>query len=194
VNDLQKNTADNNELVQCYINALINLVAMERAKFAANQSEETVMSNLNSLGASNGIYITPADIPQNIADRVVGASVNAHLTKLQSEQIAKATKSEVAYSETETKNKYINKKVTITRLIKNNDSIEAVLVDKLGNYRVSNYTGNKITGTITDISFEKNVIVIKPTKLSRLITPNRIQFHAYVINLDTMQPNINITF
>jgi hypothetical protein len=193
VGTIQNNDTQANELIQSYINALANLVAMERAKNVAIESEAGVLSNLSNLGASNGVFTTPDDIPQNMAENVVKASVNAHLTRVQSQQIAQAAHYEITQSEANIKNTYLSKKIMVQLKDKNADIVDAVLVDnQTGEYRVTKYNATKIKGTIQDVSLENNLLVIKPTKMASLITPNRIFIHVYVIDMQTMTPNISL--
>ena len=184
---------DNSDLIQCYINALTNLVSMERAKYAADVSEQTVLNELSNLNRSNGIYVRADDISEEAGQRVLKESVNAHLTKVQSEQIVSAAQAEVARLEEETKKKFVGKKVQISVRDKNLDVVDQVLVDKnTGQYRVSKFTAKSIKGTIENISFADNLLVLKPTLKSRMIVPNRLLVHVYVINLEDMTPNIVI--
>ena len=183
----------NPDLIQSYINALTNLVSMDRAKYAAKQSEQDLMQGLGSLGVSNGIYLTSDDIPAEFGDKVVRDSVNAHLVKIQSEQISQATIAEVSRAELEANKLYIGKKIQITIDDRESDVVDAVYLDSnSSNYRVSKYNAKKIKGTIEEISFKNNLLVIKPTLAARLIVPSRVFIHVYVINLDLMKPNISI--
>jgi hypothetical protein len=181
------------ELVQNFLSAIGNLVSVERAKIIASQTEQQVIEGLDAIQTSNGLYLTPQDIPQSVAGRVVHDSVNAHLTKVQSEQLAQVALSEVSRLELETKQKFLHKKVIITVNKDCKDAVDAVLDDKnTGEIRVTPYNGKKIKGTIEDLSFENNVIIIKPTLTAKFITPNRHFFHVYVINTQTMTANIHL--
>jgi hypothetical protein len=190
VNNNYKN-ADINQLIQSYINALTNIVSMERAKYAANVSEQTVLNELNNLDKSNGLYVRADDISQEIGQRVLKESVNAHLTKVQSEQIVSTAQAEVTRLEEETKKEFLGKKVQISIKDKKLDVVDQVLIDKSsGQYRVSKFTAKSIKGTIENISYADNLLVIKPAIISRMIVPNRVLVHVYVINLENMTPNI----
>lgn len=194
-NDIELDSVAVPDLLQSYINALANLISMERAKIAAKQSEEVVMQNLSGLGTSNGVFVTGNDIPPELGEKVVKDSVSAHLTKIQSEQITQATLSEVAYSEAQLKKQYLGKKVIINIVDPKLDVVDAVYLDKNSpNYRISKYNAKSIKGTIEDISFEHNLLVIKPSYSARLLVPNRVLIHVYVINIESMTPNITIKF
>jgi hypothetical protein len=166
---------------------------MEQAKYAAEISEQTILQGLNNLEKNNGLYLTPDDISSDIGERVVKDSVNAHLAKVQSNQIVQAAQNEVTRLEDETKKIYIGKKVTITVLDPKSDVVDAVMLDKKTNeYRISKYNAKKIKGTIENVSFHDNLLVIKPTLTAQFIVPNRILIHIYVINLEAMTPDIKI--
>lgn len=184
---------DSTELLQNYVSALTNLVSIERAKYAADASEQVILRELSSLNRNNGVYVTPGDITQEAGDRIIKESVSAHLTKVQSEQIVQAASDEVERLEGETKKKFLGRKITVLVNDANLDIVDQVLINKKTNdYRVSKYTAKKIKGTIENISFKDNLLVIKPTFSARLIVPNRILVNIYVINLEDMTANISV--
>lgn len=190
---LQKVPKNEEELIQAFVGGLSNLIAVERAKYVARKTEEGVVQGLNSIYAHNGIFVTPEDITEELGEQMVKDSVNAHLTKVQSEQISQVTKQEISNLESQVKQKYIGTKIKITVNNPKSDVVDAVLIDsRTSEYRVTRYNAKNIKGTIEDISFENNLLVIKPTLTARLIVPNRIQIHVYVIDLETMVPNIKI--
>jgi hypothetical protein len=182
------------ELIQSYINAITNLVSVERAKYAADASEQAIMQELGNLDRNNGLYVTSRDITPEIGEKVIKESVNAHLTKIQSEQIIQAASEEVARLEYEIKKVFVGKRVTVIVNSHNLDVVDQIMLDKHSNqYRVSKYTARKIKGTIENISFKDNLLSIKPTFKARMIVPNRILVNVYVLDIQNMTPNISIT-
>lgn len=187
------NKPDFSELLQDYVSALTNLVSIERAKYAADASEEVILRELNSLNRNNGVYVTPGDITPEAGDRILKESVSAHLTKVQSEQVVSAAEQEVTRLESEAKKQFLGKKVTVLVNDPKLNVVDQVLIDKnTNNYRVSKFTAKKIKGTIEKISFRDNLLVLKPTFKARVIVPNRVLVHVYVVNIEDMAPNITI--
>lgn len=182
-------------LVQLYIDALTNIITSMRAKNAANLSEEELLQNLRSLGTRNGVYMTPDQIPQDQVDGFVKESVNAHLTKVQSQQLEQTTSGIVSQSEQEAKTKYVGRKVVVTKINTKSDVFDAVYADQQyqGGFRISKYTGKQVKGKIRDIVFDKNLLVVEPSFLAKKLTPNRLFIHAYVVNLDDMTPDVTIS-
>jgi len=182
------------DLVQRYLNALTNLVTMERAKIIANNSEQDVLQQINSMGASNGIFTSGSDIPDSNGNQLVKDSINSQLMRVQSVQIAQKTTSEVGFSEQETKKLFVGKKVVITKLRSDKGIFSAVMVDSsTGKYRLSPFTASRVKGTINDISFENNLLVIRPSFFARKLVPNRLFIDVQVLDLETMAPNIDIS-
>ncbi len=181
------------DLIQKYINALTTLITTERAKIAAEQTENRFLGQMESLGARNGVYLTPDEIPAEQGEHLLKESFNAHLTKVQSEQIISKSESEVARLQEQARKEYIDKRVTIEVLENGSKPLDAVYLDKRsGQYRISEYTAKKFKGTIQDISFENNLLVIKPSLAARTLTPNRVFIQVYVLDLETMTPNVAV--
>jgi hypothetical protein len=181
------------ELIQRYIDALTNLITMERAKITASRTESDLLEHLDSLGTQNGVYLTPEEIPAVQGESLLKESFNAHLTKVQSEQIAQKSKAEVARLNEQTKKEFIGKKIIVDVIYNDSNPIDGVYINKqTGQYRVSKFKTKRIKGTVLDIIFENNLLVIKPNLTARTLTPNRIFIHVYVINLDNMSPNVSI--
>lgn len=190
---LSKQIATGENLVQLFVNSLTNLTSMYKAKHIAESKETDLYSSLNSINPNNGVFISSEDISPDISDQFVKQSVDAHLSKVQSEQISHATLNEIKFLESETKYTYIGRRVIIKILDKNSDVVDAVMFDKSTNqYRVSKYNSKIIKGKIQDISFENNLLIIKPSFIARSIVPNRVFIHIYVLNLEEMKPSISI--
>ncbi len=183
------------ELIQRYISALTNLITMEKAKSIAEQKESQFLEQINSLGARNGVYLTSEEIPSNQGETLLKESFNAHLTKVQSEQIINKTEMEVQHLLQTTKQEYVGKKISIEVVNHISNPIDAVYLDKkMNQYRVSEYKVKKLKGTIQDISFDNNLLVIAPTYSAKLLTPNRTLIYVYVVDIQTMNANITIKF
>jgi len=182
------------ELIQAYVSGVGNIITMNRAKISADQTEAKLYDRLGNLGASNGVYITSSDIPLEAGEQFVKDSVNAHLSKIQAQQISNATIDEVATLEQATKKRFIGRKVTISRPSKNIDVIDAVMVDsKTGEYRTSKSTAKKVSGYIQDVSFENNLLILKPTFIASKLTPNRLAYQIYMLEIPTLSANVAIT-
>jgi hypothetical protein len=182
------------ELINRYIDALTNLITMERAKITAARTEIDFMQHMGNLGTTNGIYLTTEQIPVSQGELLLKESFNAHLTKVQSEQIAQKSQAEVSRLNELTKKEYIGKKITIDIINKNSKPFDGVYLNKnTGQFRISEYTAKRIKGTIYDVVFGNNLLVVKPNITSRVITPNRVFVHVYVLDLETMNPNVGIS-
>jgi hypothetical protein len=183
----------NNPLSQLFLDSVTSIVMMQRAKLVAENSEAESINNLANLSAGNGAYITTNDMPKEVGEKFVKDSANAHLSKIQSEQISGATNSMIEQNELEAKKKYIGKKIYVSRIDAGTDVFDAVLVDKnTGQYRVSKYNGQNVRGKIKDISLANNLIVIKPTLSARILTPNRLAINAYVVDPVELKLSVDI--
>jgi hypothetical protein len=194
MNNVDTTELSKNGLIDSYIDAIRNILTMQNATYIAENYEKNVVNDLNNLGARNGVYITKEDIPNDRGEQFVKDSVNAHLSKIQSEQIKNATNIEIDRIKSLALQNYKGKKITINKIDPKLDVFDAVYIDsQTGNYRVSKFTSKSVKGTVEDINYNNNLLVIKPSYLYRKLVPNRILIHVYVLDIDTLQPNVLVT-
>ncbi len=181
------------ELIDYFSDAASSISAMSQAQNIAEVYESSVVNNLNNIGANNGVYITPSDIPLEQGEQFIRDSANAHLTKVQASQITQKTHQTIANLEIDAKSKFLGNKTMITKINSKSACFEAVIYDeKIRDYRVSKYSSRSVKGRIHDLSLENNLLVIKPNYTARLINPNRQLIYVYVINYEKNEPEIVI--
>lgn len=180
-------------LVADFQSALVNLVTMDVATQEAERSEANVTNALQYSGAGNGVFTTPGDISPVAAQSIAKSSVDAHLKKVQAAQITNFTAAQVTQMQAEGLKKYQGRKVRIARVGDSKDVFIPLWADKYsGQMRQGTYNGKVVTGTIQDLSFEKNVIVVKPTLVAQAFAPGRKFFMVQVINMKTLAPDVTI--
>lgn len=181
-------------LVADFQSALVNMATADTAQFEAKRSEQiAVQAIADSPHDSNPIFITPRDIPAETQAAVAQASVDAHLKKVQAEQIASFSAAQIAQMEQEDEVKYKGKKVTIDIIDGSSQPVESIWFDnKTGQYQQTIYKKSSCKGTIQEISLTRNVLVLKPSFVSSLILPARKLFAVYVINPQTLSPAVRL--
>lgn len=185
---------DGHLLVADFHSSLINLVTNEVAQAQAKHSEQNITEALKySSGAVNGVFIQPTDITPAAAEYVMKNSVDAHLKKVQAEQINSYTTEQVTQLETEDISKYKGRKLRITKLDETKDTFVPLFANNhTGQFRHGTFTGKSITGAVEDMSFENNTLVVVPGLTSRTLVPDRKYFLVHVINMDTLVPAVKI--
>lgn len=188
-------TVSGSLLVSDYRSAMTNLTTVETAKYMARQSEQATIHTIESAAlGNNNVFVTPGDIPATSQETLVKSSVNAHLQKVQAEQLKSFTAEQIAQMEQEDKRKYIGKKIRITVTDSAIEPVESLWFDnKTGKYHKGIIKNKVIKGLIEDIVFAKNLLVIKPLWTSRLFLPARKDYFVYVINPDTLAPAVDIS-
>ncbi|HUP26176.1 MAG TPA: hypothetical protein VM124_00840 [Candidatus Limnocylindrales bacterium] len=181
-------------LIADFQSAIANLVTAETAKYAAEQSEQATMQTLETVSAqNNGVYVTPRDIPQVSQEALVKSSLDAHIKKVQAEQITSYTAVQISQLEAEDKQKYIGKKMQVIVLDKDIGAIQSYWHDnQTGQSSQGLVKANAIKGVLEDMSFDKNLLIIKPLLASRLLLSARKYFLVSVVNPQTLQPIIDI--
>lgn len=181
------------QLVAEFQSGLTNLVTMDVAAAEAARSEADITNALQYSNPGNGVFLSPNDLDPNVAETLVKTSVDAHIKKVQAAQISSYATSQVNQQEQTALNTYKGRKVRLTNLSDSNDVFIPLWQNsQTGQMREGTYKDKVLTGTIEDLSIEKNLLVIKPTLLWRTIQPGRKYFLVQVINMQTLQPNIRL--
>jgi hypothetical protein len=171
-----------------------SLTLVQNAESVANSQEKSIIEQLNSAGTKNGVFVTKNDIPESSEDQLIQASMNAHMSKVQSTQLSEKTIAKVTELEAWARSVFIGTKVTIKKLNSKSDCIDAVIFNKqTGEYRTSVYNKSTVKGYINDIQLNKNLLVISPTMTAKFINPNRHLFYVYVVNTQNLTSEITIS-
>ncbi len=180
-------------LIEEFRSEVTNLVTMYSAEATAGMSESNTLRTLEELHAGNGLYLTPEDIPEEMRERLTRDSLDAHLQRVQSEQIAAAAQQAVYGREDELKKKYIGRKHVFLLEDASFQPFESVwLVQNSNELSASVIKARRVSGIIEDLSFEKNLVVLRPTYFSRLFTPRRKYFLVHVINTSTLTAAVSM--
>lgn len=197
---MKKTTSDNQLvasgqlLVADFQSALVNQETAATAKLEAERSEQLAVESItyNSPG-TNQVFITPRDIPEETQAAVAQASVDAHMKKVQAEQIAHYSAAQIDQMEQEDLAKYKGKKVTINVLDASAQPIETFWFNnKTGEQNQTIYKKSTIKGVIDDINLRNNLLILKPTMFSKVVLPSRKAFLVYVINPYTLSPAVSL--
>lgn len=180
-------------LVSEFQSAMVNLSTAYVAEAEAQHSEVDIENTLKYAMPNNGVFLTPGDITPEAADRLVKTSVDAHLKKVQAEQIKAYAASQVSQQQMDAEQKYKGRKVQITTIGDSKDVFIPLWLDKnTGGLREGTFKGKTIAGTIEELALENNLLVIKPNLMWRTIQPDRKFFLVVVINMQTLTPNVKI--
>lgn len=179
------------QLITEFTFAAQELSAMYTARHSAVESEAQAQQLLARLSAQNGLYITPHDMPEQTQTEFAARSADAQLKKLQSSQISYATQQQLQQQEQLLLKTYKSRKITFLAIDKSYKPFEAVWQNKhTGKIETVALSASTISGTISDISLEQNVVVIKPGFWQQRLNPDRKFFLAYIINPTTLQPAV----
>lgn len=181
-------------LVADFHSALVNLATTEVAQAQAKQSEAAITTALQyNSPAQNGVFVTPGDLTPDTQETLLKHSLDAHIKKIQAAQISSFTANQVAQLEAEDRNKYAGKKVRVTVLGDHKDVFVSLWAySQTGELRKGTFKGRSVTGIIEDVSFERNVLVLRPGLSSRVFLPGRKYILVFVIDMETVAPAVKI--
>lgn len=178
-------------LVADFQSAYIGLATAEIAQAQAHRSEEAIVSELQSLSSQS--YLNPGGINPVRQNDIGRASVNAHVMKVQAEQLQQMSYQQLSVLQDQLSANYVGKKVLVTPLQASETPFDTVWLNNQTGYRTNPNTKKRIKGTITEISLEKNLLVIKPTMFPRMINSELNAYFVYVIDPANAQPAVEIT-
>lgn len=181
-------------LVADFLAALTNRIAAETAHVVAEQSEQDTLQTLASTGTAPGGYLAPGNIPVNVQETLVRSSLDAHVKKVQAEQVKALAATQLTQMQYQNEAAYLNRRVHIRVIDSSSQPIESYwLSAQTGQESIGTVKGNTVKGVIRTIALDKNVLIIEPTLTSRLFNPARKYFLVYVINPQTLAPAVKIT-
>lgn len=183
--------ASGQQLIADFQSVLLSRATAEAATMEAERTESQLMQQLTD--ASRGVFLNPNSLQEVGSGYVVHASLDAHVKKVQAEQLQSMTQMQIAQLIADDQTRYTSKKVRVTSNDSDFQPFDALWFDQQTGYRSSPYKKHAIEGYIEEISFDKNMLVIKPKHLMRLIN-NSLQFYlVYVINPATFKPAVEIS-
>jgi hypothetical protein len=169
------------------------IAALATAEYAANQAESTenaVVSELHSL--SSQTYLNPGSISPVRQNDIGRASLNAHVMKVQAAQLQQMSQEQLSVLQTRVTDYYVGRKVRITALDGGESPFDSVWFNDQTGYRSNPLNRSVISGKITEVNLDKNLIVLKPRLFPRLINREFTAYFVYVLDSNNLQPAVTI--
>lgn len=178
------------QLLANFQTVFVSLMTVQAARSEAQRSEQAMINHLQTIGA--GGYLQPTALLNDNQDAVSKASLDAHIKKVQADQLDDMNAYQLQELQQQTQASYANCKVQVIVRTPERQPVEIVWFDQQHGYR-SNLTKKKmITGVITEVLLDKNALVLRPTAASRLLNNRLHSYIIYVIDPDTCRPMIDI--
>lgn len=178
------------QLVADYQATMVNLAGAELSALEAQESEDQAVRDLHS--ASRGNVLNPSFIPTEAGASIARASLDAHIKKVQAEQIKQLSQEQLQMMSTQAAVKYGGRRVTVTVHDIESKPIESVWFDNRRGYYKGVVRTKQLKGTIKEIWLDRNALLVSPTTTSRIFNPGRKFFIVYIIDPETMQPLVNL--
>ncbi|MBC7581386.1 hypothetical protein H7097_00780, partial [Aeromicrobium sp.] len=162
------------QLVNNFQTALISLDTSQAAQFEAERSENALVEHLRTI--SSGSYLQPVALDDGSQDAVTRASLDAHIKKVQAEQINQLNTEQLANLQAVVLADFRRRKVRITVVNAKLKPIESIWYDQNTGYRNSINSRKTVVGVIDEILLDRNALVIKPVGLTRFINKSLTSF------------------
>lgn len=177
-------------LVADFQSAFAALATAQYAQSEAQNTENAVVAELHSMTGLS--YLNPGSINPLRQNDIGRASLNAHVMKVQAAQLQQLSQEQLAALQDQVTADYLGRKVRISALDTSERPFDAVWFSDHTGYRSNPIAKPNVTGTIAEVNLEKNLIVLKPRLLPRLINREFAAYFVYVIDPATLQPAVNI--
>jgi hypothetical protein len=179
------------QLVHDFQSVYIAVATAAAAHHEAEHSEHAVVEYLAR--ATSGTFLNPSVIAQESQPSLTKASLDAHVKKVQAEQIQAFSDAQIQQQNAKVQILYRGRKVQINVLTNGSSPIESIWLDKRTGYRQGVVQRARLTGVIQEIHLDKNLLVVLPTRLPRLVNPNLKQYLVYIIDPLTLTPMVELT-
>ncbi len=183
-------TVSGDLLVADFQSAFAALATAEYAASEAQRTENSVVSELHSLGGQS--YLNPGSISPVRQNDIGRASLNAHVMKVQAAQLQQLSQEQLQTLQIQISTSYTGHRVRITALQGNESPFDTVWFNDQSGYRSSRYKKSVVMGTITEVDLAKNLLIIKPKLFPRLINREFTAYFVYVIDPTNLQPAVKI--
>lgn len=182
------------QLIDEFKAAQTSIALIEHAKANASQKEESTLSGLHLLKSADTVYVQPADIPEELRERISYESLNAHFQKVQAMQIENHSTQKFNEGSKRLEEIYAGKKVTAKVLDKKVHPVAIGLKPK-GSAKLyyTSSRASKITGIIIAINLLGNTITLRPTTAVKLFNRSIKDYQLYVINPYSLEPLISLS-
>ncbi|HEY4964141.1 MAG TPA: hypothetical protein VIH90_05590 [Candidatus Saccharimonadales bacterium] len=182
-------------LINDFQNTQILIRTIEGADYQAKMSEEEILNKFSAYRRSDQVLVNPNDLPLAQDDNLVKESLNAHLQKVQSEQIKDYGVQTINDLEKNANALYLNKKVRIKVVDKKLSPIHNGWINqRTGQQNFGITKALTVSGRIVEISLTNNYIIIKPLLLRKLVNSSLIDYLIEIIAPDSLQPMVSIAF
>lgn len=177
-------------LVADFQSAFATLATARYAQSEAQDSENAVVSELQSF--SGQAYLNPGTINPMRQNDIGRASLNAHVMKVQAAQLQQLSQEQLATMQQQVSADYVGRKVRVSALNGGESPFDAVWFNDQTGYRSNIFDKPSVSGTISEINLEKNLLVLKPRLFPRLLNREFTAYFVYVIDPATLQPAVAI--
>ena len=170
--------------------AFASATAADAAKHEAERSESELMGQLASVSGNR--LLNPANIPLNGQYDIERVSLDAHIKKIQAQQIESMSGEQLASLMERANHTYRRKKVVARVLTPGTQPIESVWLNPQVGYQNHPTTKRSAAGTIEQVLLDQNALVIRPTWQQRVINSRLKHYVIYIINPETLQPMVEL--
>ncbi|TAH33449.1 hypothetical protein EYC59_04945 [Candidatus Saccharibacteria bacterium] len=178
-------------LVAHFQTAFIALVTAIAAKSEAERSENNLVGQLRYM--SGGAFLSPGQLNPDFQTDVTRSSLDAHIKKVQAEQLDVASSQQVEALLEQDKHDYVGRRVRVDVINPNETPIDSVWFNQHHGYRHNNTKRKLANGTIREVRLDENVLLIQPPFTTRLLYRELKYYAVYIINPETLEPMVTLT-
>ena len=179
------------QLVADYQSVFMTIAMSETASYEATRSEQALLHELQSM--SGNVLLNPDSIPGGAQGDIAHDSLDAHVKKVQADQMRQLQLQQVSQLITDDQARYHGKKVRLNVLDSKDKPIDSTWFDSQKGYHTGTTRLKQLTGIIEEVLLNKNALIVKPSWQKHLISPGLQYYTVYVIAPDSLQPMVSVT-
>ncbi len=178
------------QLVVDYQTIFLSRAMSEYAETEAAVSESDLMNQLVAI--QSGGYLNPASFDDEIGARVAKVSLDAHVKKVQAAQLKTLSTTQRSELMVVNNKLFVGKKVRIRNTGSDFNPFDFLWFDSTHGYRTNAVKKQYIEGIIKELLVDKNILVLQPKLLRRIVNSNLQNYLVYVINPRTLEPAVSV--
>lgn len=168
--------------------AFVSTATVETAKYEAERSEGNLMDYLADV--SSGGLLNPTTISDSSQTIITRASLDAHIKKVQAQQMEALGNTELQRLMEADQSLYRGHKIRVTALPRSPNAFASMWFDNQTGFRRGELKKGQVTGVIDNVLLDKNTLLLRPTRIMRLINPSLHYYVISVINPETLLPMV----
>ncbi len=174
-------------LIADFQKIMMSYAVVEELRAEAQQLDQSLREQLNDNGSLLAGHLR---LPAGTEDQLARISLGAQVRKLQTEEAQAMNAQQITQLERESMDRYRGKRVEILPMA-GYKPIHGVWA-KNGGYELGEGMKKPIRGHVSELLFSQNLMIVKPSLVSRALQSGRVAFAIEIIDPSNLEPQVEL--